>query len=66
MSEDTRVWRHKSLLFINHVCDVFGLVDPTVVHHDDRTVPRELVHLVQEAANESFESLHIVGTFDSI
>ena len=41
-------------------------MDPTVVHHDDRTGPRELIHLVQEAANESFESLRIVGTFDSI
>ena len=41
-------------------------MDPTVVHHDNRTGPRELVHLVQEAANESFELLRIVGTFDSI
>lgn len=60
------MWRKQLLPFIDHICDILRFVDLAIIHHDDGTGPGELIHLVQEAENESFEPLCIVGTFNDI
>ena len=58
--------RHRTSLFINHIHDIFGLVDPTIIHHDDRPGARELIHLVQKATDKPFEIFRVIGALNNI
>jgi len=54
------------LPFIDHVYDISGFVNPTIIYHDNRRWPREHVHLVQQAIDEPFEPLRIIRTLDYV
>lgn len=53
----------RMLLFVYHLCNILGFVNSTVIHNNDRLGTRKRVHLVQEATDELFEALCVVGTF---
>ena len=66
MSRNKRVLGHQLLPFVNCIHDIFGFVDPAIIHYNDRTGAWKRVHLVQEAMDE-FVKLHcIVGAFNDI
>lgn len=52
--------------FIDHVRNLFGFVDPTVIHHYNGPGAGEFIHLVQEAMDKPFEKLRVVRALDYI
>ena len=57
---------HKFLPFINHLYDVSGLVDLTIVHNYDGIWTRKHIHLIEEATDEFFEPCCGIGSFYNI
>jgi len=66
VSGGRRFQRYGTLPFIDHVYDISGFMNPTIIYYDNRCGSREYVHLVQQALDKPFESFCIVRTLDDV